>query len=198
MLRLFFALVTIFVTSIVAQDFETFRLPNNTKPETYDISIRTWIHQGNSTFTGSVRIGIVAVESTNFIRLHHNVDRLESVRVLSANDVPITIGDYSYNGVYDFLTIPVVGNLTEGARYFIEIDYVGTVSYYSGFYRSSYNVNGTYSLFASTQFQPTYARSAFPSYDEPALKASFKIRLTHDSSYSALSNMPALFETPPK
>lgn len=85
--------VTILVTDVIAQgEFETFRLPNNTIPETYEISLRTWIHTGNSTFTGSVRIGIAAVESTDFITLHHNVQRLESVRVVSANEVPVNTG----------------------------------------------------------------------------------------------------------
>lgn len=191
MSRFLFVLLTVLATSVFAQDFTTYRLPNNTRPETYDISIRTRIDQSISTFTGSVRIGIVAVESTNFIRLHHAVERLESVTVLTADEVPITIGDLSYNGQYDFLTIPIVGNnLTEGARYFVDIDYVGMMNYFSGFYRSSYNVNNTWLYFASTLFEPTYARTAFPCYDEPQIRANFTIRLTHVSSFEALSNMP--------
>lgn len=196
MLHTFLAFVTILVTPTIAQNFNTYRLPNNTRPETYDISLRTWIHEGNTTFVGSVRIGIVAIESTDFIRLHHNVQRLDGVRVLTADEVPIPIGAYSYNRTYTFLTIPMAGsNLTQGMRYFIEIDFVGTMNGYSGFYRSFYNVNNRQVWFASTQFEATYARSAFPSYDEPALKSNFTIRITHDSSYSAISNMPANSET---
>lgn len=199
MLRLVFSLVTVLVISTLAQDFETYRLPNNTRPETYDLSVRTWIHEENETFTGSVRIGIVALESTDFIRLHHNVQRLESVRVFSADEVPITIGDYSYNEQFNFLTIPVVGNnLTQGTRYFIDIDYVGAMNTYSGFYRSFYFVGEDRIWFASTQFEATNARQAFPCYDELALKANFTIRITHDSSYTALSNMPTVSESPIK
>lgn len=195
MLRLVLAIFVVVTTTIAQEDFATFRLPNNTKPENYDISLRTWIHTGNSTFTGSVRIGIVAVESTNFITLHHNVQRLESVSVLSTNGSPVNIGDYSYDGERDFLTIPIVGNnLTQGMRYFVDIDYVGSMNMVSGFYRYFYEFNGTQIWFGSTQFEPTYARRAFPCYDEPALRSNFTIRITHVSSYTAISNMPAISE----
>lgn len=197
MLKFLFALVTILIiTPTIAQNFDTYRLPNNTRPESYDISLTTWIHESNPTFFGSVRIGIVAIESTDYIRLHHNVQQLDSVRVVTADDVPVSIGAYSYNRTYTFLTIPMAGgNLTQGMRYFIDIDFVGTMNVYSGFYRSSYNVNGRQVWFGSTQFEATFARNAFPCYDEPSLKSNFTIRITHHSSYSAISNMPAYSET---
>lgn len=196
MLRFLFAVVTLLVTQTFAQEFYTYRLPNNTRPETYDISIRTWIDENNSTFIGSVRIGIIAAESTDFIRFHHNVEELESVSVFTADEVPVTIGDLAYNPEYDFLTIPIVGsNLTEGTRYFVDIDYVGFLNSFSGFYRSSYNVDNTWIYFASTQFEPTYARSAFPCYDELNIKSNFTIRITHVANYSAISNMPVVSVT---
>lgn len=196
MFRFLFVIVTLLVTKTLAQGFTTYRLPNNTVPETYDLSIRTWIDQNNSTFTGSVRIGILATESTDFIRLHHDIQEIQSLSVLSANEQPIAIGEVTYDPEYDFLTIPIAGsNLTQGTRYFIDIDYVGQMNSFSGFYRSSYVINGTWIFFGSTQFEPTYARSAFPCYDELQIKSNFTIRITHTTSYDAISNMPVVSVT---
>lgn len=59
-----------------------------------------------------------------------------------------------------------------------------------GFYSSTYLDGGKTHKMVSSKFQPTYARRAFPCFDEPGYKAKFTVTLvTPGGDYTALSNM---------
>ncbi|XP_058093294.1 aminopeptidase M1-like isoform X3 [Magnolia sinica] len=63
-----------------------------------------------------------------------------------------------------------------------------------GFYRSTYEHDGEKKNMAVTQFEAVDARRCFPCWDEPAVKATFKITLEVPSELMALSNMPVIQE----
>ncbi|MCL5092142.1 MAG: M1 family metallopeptidase [Candidatus Marsarchaeota archaeon] len=59
-----------------------------------------------------------------------------------------------------------------------------------GFYRSVYKDGSKDKYLLSSQFEAPDARSAFPCFDEPALKATFEVSITVDKGMEAVSNMP--------
>jgi aminopeptidase N len=66
-----------------------------------------------------------------------------------------------------------------------------------GFYRSKYvGHDGKEIHMATTQFESTYARMAFPCWDEPVYKTTFDVSLTVPEGKLALSNMPEVEENP--
>jgi aminopeptidase N len=64
---------------------------------------------------------------------------------------------------------------------------------FEGFYISNYiNKDGERRYLATTHFEPTYARAAFPCFDEPNFKAKFKMSIFRDRFHIALFNMPVI------
>lgn len=57
-----------------------------------------------------------------------------------------------------------------------------------GYYRSAYTHAGQTKYLATTQFEATDARRAFPCFDEPSLKAVFHVRLVVPQAHTAISN----------
>lgn len=101
----------------------------------------------------------------------------------------------SYNVTLDYVILTVNGVLLatgDDKFHTISIDFASKDMSKSnlGFYSSTYMDGGKEHKMVSSKFQPTYARRAFPCFDEPGYKAKFTIRLvTPGAQYKALSNM---------
>ncbi|XP_056608835.1 aminopeptidase N-like isoform X2 [Triplophysa dalaica] len=88
-----------------------------------------------------------------------------------------------------FMVIHLKDKLQVGKSYWLHTEFRGELSDdLGGFYRSEYVENGVKKVLATTQFQPTDARKAFPCFDEPAMKAVFHVTLLHPPETVALSN----------
>jgi len=86
------------------------------------------------------------------------------------------------------LTLHLSSTVALGAAQ-IELDFTGILNdKLRGFYRSTYEDDaGQTRTLATTQFESTSARRAFPCWDEPDLKATFDVALTVDAAYTAIS-----------
>lgn len=142
-----------------------YRLPNDTIPLDYEISLSTDIHAGIFDFYGNVTIRLQAVNDTQSITLHYrettvlNVDLKTSTGSLIQSDVPIITRED-----VEFLIIKPAKPLTAGEIYQIQITYKSKLrDYNKGFFRTSYvNSSGKRIWLATTQFETTDARHAFP------------------------------------
>lgn len=169
-----------------------FRLPNNTFPLHYDLSLSTNIHRGDFMFNGLARINIRVLENSDTITLHYRQLMIRNVNILHVNGTVLQQNvRFMMSHPLEFLDISPSNPLTIDEELIVEISYAGILrSDGAGFIRSSYvnsETNETFWL-ASVQFKNTDARHAFPCYDEIKYRSTFRLQIEHHESYHALSN----------
>ncbi|KAK9884518.1 hypothetical protein WA026_007361 [Henosepilachna vigintioctopunctata] len=184
---------------VASTENDTYRLPTNVIPEKYSLKIIT-LFEDDFKFNGDVEIEVKCVTSTDHIYIHAKNLTIEdgiTLKDLSSKKM-IEIGAIEYDNEKDFMIIPTTSPLVEGNKYLISIKFGGKLSdSLLGYYRSHYETkDGKKRWLAITQFEPIYARKAFPCFDEPSMKAVFKIILGRQEGYSTLSNMPVLGTKP--
>ncbi|KAK3929337.1 Aminopeptidase N [Frankliniella fusca] len=177
---------------------DPYRLPSSLIPLVYQVELTPDFN--SFTFQGSALIIVNCVEDTYKIVLHAKELDFDSTEFYIVDDrnAYFPIGDISsvkswtLDKVHDFLTIELNMLLTKGNRYRFIFAYTGKLNDdLDGFYRSSYKTaDGETRWLATTQFEETGARRAFPCWDEPSFKARFYIIIDHDQTRSAVSNMP--------
>ena len=160
------------------------RLPANVKPEHYALAITPDI--ANATFSGSETIDVLLASSSKTITLNALELQIQSV---SANGQTGTI---SFDTEKQQATFTFAKALPAGHTA-LAIAFTGILNdKLRGFYLSKTAKRS----YAVTQFESTDARRAFPSFDEPALKATFDVSLTVDSGDTVISNTNMLSDTP--
>ncbi|KAI6109871.1 hypothetical protein F5141DRAFT_1117209 [Pisolithus sp. B1] len=179
------------MTGVPSDDF---RLPLDVKPKHYDLTIKTDLN--NDVYEGVVKIDLEVKKQTSTIVL--NVADLEISDVVLRshalkNEQPDTarsLDAKSERGTFCFPNaLPASSEAT------LSITFTGKLSgSMLGYYKSSFQHDGSTKSYALTQFEPTAARRAFPCWDEPLLKATFAIAMISRADTVNLSNMPAMSE----
>lgn len=170
-----------------------YRLPNETIPLHYDVHILTKVHEKNETFEGTVKIEIQVLDKTENITLHVRQLTVTKVYLLdNGKTIECDINsDYnSKENVREFLVITPKNYVLEPKTTTLQvvIEYHGKLRKDNGgFYLSTYKgEDGQEKWLATTQFESTDARHAFPCYDEPAKRATFTFSFTHGEKYNAI------------
>ncbi|XP_042546730.1 endoplasmic reticulum aminopeptidase 1 [Dipodomys spectabilis] len=166
------------------------RLPEHVLPVHYSLTIHA--NLSTLTFWGTTEVEIMASQPTSTIILHSHllqISRATLRKQAGAPEEPLRVLEYPPHEQIALLTSEP---LLTGHRYTVIISYAGNLSnHFHGFYKSTYRTKeGEVRVLASTQFEPTAARMAFPCFDEPALKASFSIKIRREPRHLAISNMP--------
>jgi aminopeptidase 2 len=102
-----------------------------------------------------------------------------------------TATDITYDEKKDLATMTFAESVPANTKAILDIAFEGELNdIMAGFYRSSYkDAEGNTQYLATTQFESTDARRAFPCWDEPSLKATFDVTLVVPADLVALSNM---------
>lgn len=186
-----------------------YRLQNDTEPIRYDITLTTHIHLGPEAtdderfaFTGVVLIHLLATGEATSIVIHQRQLRILNAQLTKdINEDPLQDWDeeqIEYNTQFEQLVFNLENPLVANEVYTLQIEYSGTLrGNQAGFYRSSYvDEAGTRHWLATTQFESTDARHAFPCYDEPGIRAPMGVTIIHGSNYFAVSNSPVKSKVP--
>lgn len=170
------------------------RLQSTVVPETYDI--RLWVDLDTFQVSGSVNISCSVTSDVTYVAFHAKDMEITTHSIYRGTvSVPHDKCDFPEN---DFSVFNLTKPLAPGPITIrLQFNYILREDL-AGFYRSSYmNTNGERQFLATTQFESTDARRAFPCFDEPSFKANFSLRMTHHPRYKTWFNMPAVERSGP-
>ena len=168
---------------------DPYRLPRSVAPRRYDLTLEPDLKRAS--FTGHVDIQVEVLEPVSEIVL--NALELD---ISSAEVAGVGVGTVVLDESTERATISFDATVEPG-EHTLRLDFTGTINdMLRGFYRSTFtDDDGTEQVIATTQFESTDARRAFPCWDEPDRKAVFGVTLVVAEGLTAVSNSPIVEET---
>nr|POE74871.1 aminopeptidase m1 [Quercus suber] len=164
------------------------RLPKLAIPTSYDLYLK--LDLTACTFSGTVQVNLNILEHTKYLVLNALELDVHKVWFTKSNNQTYQPCDVVLDGDDEILVLVYDEMLSPGDGV-LGIDFAGALNQQlKGLYRCTYVDGGVKKNMAVTQFQAVDARRCFPFWDEPALKATFKITIDVPSELTALSNMP--------
>ncbi|WP_298207423.1 M1 family metallopeptidase [Ferrimicrobium sp.] len=172
------------------RDDNPYRLSRTVEPVHYDLFLH--IDPDEDSFFGSETITVRVNDAISTLELNALDLTVSQVRV-NGEQASVTV-----DPTHEIIQIQRATPLPSGAEAEVYLEFSGTLrSDLSGLYRSTYSdERGATHNMATTQFESTGAREAFPCFDEPDMKATFAITLETPAPLQAISNYPERESTP--
>ncbi|ETB63865.1 TPA: M1 family peptidase [Candidatus Nomurabacteria bacterium] len=163
------------------------RLESHTIPTKYKIEIKP--DMDAFVFSGKETIKININKKIKQITLHSKDIDIETVKIYNkGKNNEQFASKISYNIKKETATFSFKKEIKKGS-YELSIIFSGIISdTLRGFYKSKYHIDGEEKYIATTQFEATDARRAFPCFDEPAHKATFLVSFMVKDNYEVISN----------
>lgn len=164
-------------------------LPATARPVSYDITVAPDIEA--LTFDGEAKLTFNVVEATDHIVVN-GIGLTVSEATLDGDTTATVETDAERQRLTFVLPAPV-----EPGQHTLDVTYKGKIwDQAAGLFHVSYKTTDGEQSMLATQFEPGDARKLAPMWDEPALKATFKISAIVPSDYTVISNMPSVSTAP--
>ncbi len=161
------------------------RLPSHISPINYNLTIKPDLE--SFTFSGNEIIKIKIENEVNKITLHLKDIDIETAKISSKGKIEQFAKKIIYNKKNETVTLFFKNKIKGNCE--LHLSFIGIINdNLRGFYRSKYILNDKEKYLATTQFESTDARRAFPCFDEPEHKATFKVSLIIAEHHTAISN----------
>ena len=173
------------------------KLPKEVVPAHYSLRLVPDVKKGR--FEGRAEVEIEVARPVKALTL--NAANLTFGRVALRTGNAEAALSANLDGANETVTLsPGSGEISPG-RHRLRMEYSGPIGRHSqGLYQVPYKVRDGGRLvdkkMLATQFEPVHARKMFPSWDEPAFRATFDVVVEIDQGLTAVSNMPVLRESP--
>ncbi len=166
---------------------DQYRLPRTIVPVRYELALEPALTA--FTFTGTCAAEVEVAEATNTVVLNAIELTIQKAWLENADGLRIEPEMIHLDEDTERLTIELSAEATPGT-WFLHTEFTGLLNdKLHGFYRSTFtDADGVEQVIATTQFEATDARRAFPCWDEPDFKAVFAVTLAVDADLAAVSN----------
>jgi puromycin-sensitive aminopeptidase len=164
------------------------RLPRTVVPERYELVLTPDLDAAS--FVGTVDIDVEVVESTRSVVCHAAELAITEAWLTSPSGERKEPSGIELDEAAETLELAFPRALEAGTGWSLHIAFSGVLNdKLRGFYRSTFSgPDGTEHTIATTQFEATDARRAFPCWDEPDRKAVFAVTLVVPDGLLAVSN----------